>query len=200
MNSQQFELLTTLFLLNIAKQRNIDDEAEENTESRDKINNNSFFSSISGPQLEPPTPPRTPVTASTSNNVETPKKNESNEQVKLKPSISLTPTSKLVINSEDHSLPFSTKLGSSFIKKEQHASSSDLDETFSDRGSIKAFDFGRFNDDSNITDDMENDSDDAQDSDMGLTIDSNNSFDTKISLPNTRKLMDSKSQTPLVSI
>ncbi|XP_063704983.1 uncharacterized protein LOC134834292 [Culicoides brevitarsis] len=141
-----------------------------------------------GPQLEPPTPPRTPIiSASTSNGgdvTRTPTK-----PVATKPTITLKPTSKLM--PEHHRGSVSDLSECEDVKKQKL---SDLDDNFSDRESNKAYDFSRFNDDSNMSD-AGNNSD--QDSDMGLTIDSNNSFESRLSLPNTRKLMDNKSQTPL---
>lgn len=190
MNSEQFELFTTLFLLNLAKQQGLNVNPEEK-ENVDQVNNNfNTFSSISGTQqLEPPTPPRTPnISASTSNgDARTPPK------LINKPTITLTPTSKLLaernVSEEDDDADDTKNL------MKQKFSDIDNNDNFSDRGSNKAYDFSRFNDDSNMSD-AGNNSD--QDSDMGLTIDSNNSFESRLSLPNTRKLMDNKSQTPLV--
>lgn len=206
MNSEQFELFTTLFLLNLAKQQqtlttgliSADRDCEEK-ENVDQVNNNNNINfPFSGPQLEPPTPPRTPIiSASTSNgDVRTPTK--SAHASKIKPTITLTPTSKLLADQHRRgsvSDLSETEETSKNIKQKQQFS--DLDDNFSDRESNKAYDFSRFNDDSNMSD-AGNNSD--QDSDMGLTIDSNNSFESRLSLPNTRKLMDNKSQTPLVRI
>lgn len=206
MNSEQFELFTTLFLLNLAKQQRTlttglisADRDSEEKENVDQVNNNNnvnfLFSGTSTTQLEPPTPPRTPIiSASTSNGDVTRTPIHHAHTSKIKPTITLTPTSKLLADKH--------RRGSvSDLSETEEAAKcnkiSDLDDNFSDRESNKAYDFSRFNDDSNMSD-AGNNSD--QDSDMGLTIDSNNSFESRLSLPNTRKLMDNKSQTPLVRI
>uniref|UniRef100_A0A336K409 CSON011287 protein n=1 Tax=Culicoides sonorensis TaxID=179676 RepID=A0A336K409_CULSO len=145
-------------------------------------------------QLEPPTPPRTPIiSASTSNgDARTPTKNML--QTTAKPTITLTPTSKLLADKQRQcSVSDTSDTEEVYKTKKQKQFPSDF-ENFSDRDSIKAYDFSRFNDDSNMSEDGNNSD---QDSDMGLTIDSNNSFESRLSLPNTRKLMDNKSQTPL---
>lgn len=211
MNSEQFELFTTLFLLNLAKQQQTlttglisantnDSEEKENVDQVNSNNNNLNFPFSGTSQLEPPTPPRTPIiSASTSNgDTRTPIKALSSHGSKTKPTITLTPTSKLL--ADHHRRGSVSDLSESEetsknISKQQKQHYSDLDDNFSDRESNKAYDFSRFNDDSNMSD-AGNNSD--QDSDMGLTIDSNNSFESRLSLPNTRKLMDNKSQTPLV--
>lgn len=197
MNSDHLELFTTLFLLNLAKQQQTlntglikpDENEKENVA---QVNNNKILQFFSGNahQLEPPTPPRTPIiSASTSNG-------DARTPVKIaatKPTITLKPTSKLLA---EHHHRVSGSVSDLSETEEKKQKFSDLDDNFSDRESNKAYDFSRFNDDSNMSD-AGNNSD--QDSDMGLTIDSNNSFESRLSLPNTRKLMDNKSQTPLVS-
>lgn len=204
MNSEQFELFTTLFLLNLAKQqRTLTTGLISNSDEKENVDqvNNKNFSFSGTSQLEPPTPPRTPIiSAGTSNgDTRTPVKGLSGHTSKTKPTITLTPTSKLLADHHrrgsvsDLSDTEETSKNVTKQKNKQHYS--DLDDNFSDRESNKAYDFSRFNDDSNMSD-AGNNSD--QDSDMGLTIDSNNSFESRLSLPNTRKLMDNKSQTPLV--
>lgn len=202
MNSEQFELFTTLFVLNLAKQLAVNSNTPTDKDSQvDKVNNNDL-NLFSGQQPEPPTPPRTPTTAaSTSSSNGEQQRTPSSVTPKLveerQPTITLTPTSKLMADfrrfSEDNRGGAET-YGHSGGGGGHGSDVEDHMDNFSDRGSNPSFDLSRFNDDSNNSEVSD------QESDMGMTIDSQNSLDGRISLPPVRKLMDNKnSPTPLAS-
>lgn len=204
MNSEQFELFTTLFVLNLAKQfaaangtapPTLDAAAAvaaaADKEQVDKVNNNDL-NLFAGQQAEPPTPPRTPTTAastsSSNGDQRTPNATTPRLVEERHPAITLTPTSKLMAEFRRYSdEPHEGASGA-------NSDAEDGMDNYSDRGSNPSFDLSRFNDDSNNSEASD------QESDMGLTIDSQNSLDGRISFPPVRKLMDNKnSPTPLVS-
>lgn len=221
MNSEQYQLFTTLFVLNLAKQwasnshTKDGDDNKENTHTQDKVNNNDQNLLFSGAQPEPPTPPRTPTTSgsavgsaasSSSSN------GDHNQRTPTivpdrPPAITLTPTSKLMAefrrfsqdqqNNVNHADLMERFSGAATSGDRVGGNASDTEEPmdyYSDRGSNPSFDLSRFNDDSNQSEASD------QESDMGMTIDSQNSLDGRLSFPPTRKLMDNKnSPTPLVS-
>lgn len=194
MNSEQLELFTTLFVLNLAKQfaaANGTDSTDK--EQVDKVNNNDLnLNLFPGQQPEPPTPPRTPTTAaSTSSNGDqrTPNATTPRSGEERQPTITLTPTSKLMAEFRRYSDEQNRDAAGGGVSDGEDAM-----DNYSDRGSNPSFDLSRFNDDSNNSEVSD------QESEMGLTIDSQNSLDGRISLPPVRKLMDNKnSPTPLVS-
>lgn len=191
MNSEQFELFTTLFVLNLAQQiATTDAHTNKKDQTVDRVNNNNFLNLFSGHQLEPPTPPRTPNTtttlASTSNGEHHRTQPTTTTTIKSEerlPAITLTPTSKLM-----------PEFRRSFDVEPTVSDPEDMRDNYSDRGSNPSFDLSRFNNDSDNSEASD------QESEMGMTIDSQNSIESRLSFPPVRKLMDNKnSPTPLVS-
>lgn len=164
MNSEQFELLTTIFLLNLAAQK----KQEKSDENDHNANFKSLISGVAAAaaaaaaasqSLEPPTPPRTPASSSAAS---------SKEETKP-PTITLTPTSKL--------------LAENF--KQEMSTASDAEEdgmkSYSDMGSAT---FDHFND--------SNDSGSDQ-------ADSNHSYDSRFSYGGKKIMDKTSPPTPLVN-